>query len=85
MEESSHAQKEIFPNNAVSGLNENIRFCHFGTSRQYHIYTEKASTDSSFVCPVQDSPGNTDTNTLKAHLCLPAAFTHDICKKFLIP
>lgn len=38
---SSHLQKKMFPNNTVSVLNENIRFYYFGTSQQYHIYTEK--------------------------------------------
>lgn len=61
-------------------LNENIRFCHFGTSQQYHIYTERVSIYSIFVCPVHDSPGNTDTNPLRAHFYLSATFTHDICK-----
>lgn len=68
----------------MSVLKENIRFCHLGTSQQCHIYTEKVSVYSSFVWPVHDSPGNTDTTSLKAHLCQQLSHMTFI-KGFLFP
>lgn len=79
---SSHLQKEIFPNNALSVLNENIRFSSF-----WHIMhlnrKKKKSIYSSFVCPVDDCPGSADESTQSTS---SQQFSHiTFVKSFLLP